>query len=220
MEEITINSSPEFHSFLAEHYGVQYLFRGVRDKEFQLIPKIGRPEFNKGDRKAREIEYLTLFKQRAIQHLKVTPRDDWEWLALAQHHGLPTRLLDWSYNPLVALFFAIEAECKTDSAVYVYDTSDHPTSKLAKSPLTITSTRVYHPSHITPRLTAQSGVFTAHHEPSTPLEDPKMIKLLVPNKHRKHFKKALFQCGVHSGSAFPDLDGLAKLITWQKGYSY
>jgi hypothetical protein len=49
---------------------------------------------------------LDLFKQRSIPHLERLPANDFEWMFLAQHHGLPTRLLDWSTNALVALFFA------------------------------------------------------------------------------------------------------------------
>src|SRR5437660_2732736 len=45
---------------------------------------------------------------------------DWEAITLGQHHQLPTRLLDWSSNPLVALFFAAEAETESDGAVFAY----------------------------------------------------------------------------------------------------
>ena len=92
-------------------------FRGHRCSNWKLVPKLYREEFKGAD----ENEIRQEFQSRAQQLIQGRlPADKWEWYFLMQHYGAPTRLLDWTDNPLVALYFALEDHpggC--DAAVWV-----------------------------------------------------------------------------------------------------
>jgi FRG domain len=80
-------------------------YRGHARLSHQLVPSLARPP-----RKVEAEEtLLKRFKQNAYPFLKTIPDGEWEWLFLMQHHAVPTRLLDWSDSPLVALWFAMQA---------------------------------------------------------------------------------------------------------------
>lgn len=96
------------------------LCRGVSNHEYPLLPSLFRHHDIKGV-DVRESNLLWVFKTHAKAHLDSIPSTGVEWLTIAQHHGLPTRLLDWSLSPLAACFFAVQSMSEADSAVYLYD---------------------------------------------------------------------------------------------------
>lgn len=78
------------------------LFRGVGRSGFDLETSLARLGGRFWER-----EYHLLRNFRKYAHRQLVPfDDDWNWIALGQHHGLPTRLLDWTYSPYVAMHFA------------------------------------------------------------------------------------------------------------------
>lgn len=85
-----------------------WIFRGVRDAEFKLEPSIERSADMAHEWAALEVSVSAEFKARAHNFLS-TPASDDElgWLALMQHYEVPTRLLDFTFSPFVALFFAV-----------------------------------------------------------------------------------------------------------------
>ena len=94
-------------------------------------------------------------------HASVDVSDDWLVLWLAQHHGVPTRLLDWTRSPLVATYFAVENTSACDAAVWVI-WGMNPNEVRPKSPFDIKKVMRVSPLAITPRVQSQSSVFTVH----------------------------------------------------------
>jgi hypothetical protein len=96
-----------------------YLFRGVGRARFDTRTSLARLG---GEYWTLEAHLLRNFRKYA--HREVVPvDDDWNWIALGQHHGLPTRLLDWTYSPYVAMHFATSelAHYDSDGAIIVVD---------------------------------------------------------------------------------------------------
>ena len=116
--------------------GESYLFRGQRqDKE--LLPKIARGTL-KANFLTEERRLLDDFRIRSAPYLPVADYDDWELLAIAQHNGMATRLLDWTQNALAALYFAVREESKNreDGVLWILPFSSESIAKQDKeSPL-------------------------------------------------------------------------------------
>lgn len=84
-----------------------FIFRGEISMGYSLIPSIGRVNNYSKDL---EKQMFLEFKRQYYSYTDLRPKNDMDVLFLAQHYRLKTRLLDWSYNPLVALYFACERE--------------------------------------------------------------------------------------------------------------
>jgi len=231
--QITVHTIKELHQFIdlidkkypADKY---VLFRGQRE-DWDLIPKLSRVNVMESVIGTEE-KIFRAFNLESASFLNPLPQDDWDRLAIAQHHGLPTRLLDWTKNPLAALWFAVRkppVKLENYGVVWAFkpETKDIITEPQKSRPFEGTRTKVFEPTHVTARIKAQDGIFTLHKY----MDEKDGFLALNKNKSYKHrlekykvpadafpvIRGQLHRCGVHSASLFPDLDGLARFITWR-----
>ncbi|WP_077728182.1 FRG domain-containing protein [Methylocaldum sp. 14B] len=230
MEQKTIKCWHDLANLADEFKLKNWIFRGVEDSTYELVPKVGRSDSRKnldGSHAgySAEAETLTIdrFQREARPHLGIEPRSNLDWLSIAQHHGLPTRLLDWSESPLVAAYFALRPAGilggeRKDAAIY-----GHPALPIVKTDEDCKKVGnevfAYYPQHLTPRITAQRGLFTYHEKPEQPFISERLVKWIIPSLICFDLKLAVSKCGINEASMFPDLDGLAKHVGWLHKWS-
>ncbi len=235
----TIDDFLKFREIVSKHRpDTGYFFRGEKRDDWQLIPKIGRITEARAASApgtiSLDIEYassvinergaLNRFKAAARPLLSRTPDNDWDWMALAQHHTLPTRLLDWTTNPLVALFFAVcdnadaawlkREQVDTPSysgaaAFYIWRVKQGPIDTTKFDPFE--SEGYFYPAHLTPRISAQGGLFSIQKDPHAPF-GPRGTRYVIPYAARKALRDELRLFGINDALIFADLDGLARDI--------
>jgi hypothetical protein len=216
MKESRISNFTEFHEVIAQYDARTVIYRGMKSVDYPLIPKIGRivPPDSVGSREKNEQEILRLFKQEAFQYLDFTPASDWDWLALGQQYGLPTRLLDWTDNPLVACFFAVDEASETDGVIYAFHNESYIPVDRHPDPFQYRKVGKFIPRPITPGITTQGGLFTIHPNPYEPFDSTDMDKIILPARIQMELKRTLSRYGVNRFALFPGLDGLAAHIQW------
>ena len=99
-------------------------YRGLGSRRLSLVPTLYRDNIPVTD----EIHLVNKFKHNAHEFLDDRPQGEWEWMLLARHYGLPSRLLDWTESPLIGLFFAADGYTRdysdTDGCLWCLSPSD------------------------------------------------------------------------------------------------
>ena len=238
---VKLQSWEEYLSIISDSPYQNWAFRGQRDASAPLFSVLSRYFMSFGvDRRAwpdQEKRILRIFKRKAIHFLDVVPArdDDFEWLALMQDHGAPTRLLDFTWSPYVAAFFALHnttnegviwacnpAEIEKVKRVHL----DEPGS-FRKNFLSGAGSFVWlgEPYAMNRRLIAQSGTFLVPAVLDKSIEEilkeypnPRetLIKFIVPaDKVREKGMRELYRMNVTQSTLFPDLDGLARSLAYE-----
>ncbi|WP_062817840.1 FRG domain-containing protein [Alcanivorax sp. NBRC 102024] len=178
-----------------EGYDGSIWYRGQSRKEWPLLPgylRLNQPPS--------EATLIKRFKQSAAMLVQNTPNQSFDWLFLMQHYGVPTRLLDWSESPLVALYFAVDGDSDghdEDAALWSLRPSElnknaginnvdeeffipsfedieltnYSVENLAQNQRTQLRPLATIATRNNARIQAQHGVFTIHHHERVPIEE-------------------------------------------------
>jgi FRG domain len=248
METITIDSWNAFVAATDELDG--WAFRGHGSAELPLLSSLSRrlmlycPDASQW--REREARAMRIFRRKAHIYLgeEVALGDDLRCMAIMQHHGAPTRLLDFTKSPFVAAFFAVEGAIG-DASIYALNTPalwratpdfDPALTRDVIDPRKPEKFARYfapndrpllwcgEPAEMDRRLVAQSGIFVVPGKIDLTLEQtlqyyrgpqPLMKKIVLPHALRERVMRTLYRMNITHATLFPDLDGLARSIGYE-----
>ena len=219
----------------ANDYGIY--FRGQNRACLSLLPSAGRLGY--AYNKDQERNLLHRFRRESYGHYDRL-LTDWETIFLARHHYLPCRLLEWSENPLVGLFWACYEDryFNCDGALWVlvrqpdeqwdlnvFDTPLFHYKYAGDFDFLVKGVKLLYPFNVSPRITAQACIFTYQDNPLQPLTEYHpttqkrkdfdifhLQKWTVPKRFKKDLLKELSDIGINFQSMCPDVQGLGEGI--------
>lgn len=218
MKTQTITSFSDYIKTVCSEQYNGYIFRGVGDlKAHTLVPGIGRLTKFQGVPSStltkEEKHWLKRFRLEGARYVNGNPTD-WDWMVLARHHGLPVRLLDWTRNPLVALYFAVWDRSGKTAAVYAEKFTNHIDIEATSDPFAIKKVGKFQPAHTSARISAQASMLTIHPDPTTAYDSKTLCRFEISPNLAPALKAQLRRVGIQPASLFPDLDGLVKSIRY------
>lgn len=209
------------------------VYRGQAN-DWPLRPRLFRNEAWDELRKLGQ-DLMRCFEERCLHLLPSSPAGKYDMMSLAQHYGLPTRLLDWSGNPLMALFFAVEPLAPKCPMVWIFD-APHAYIILGRSLNNDNSLYVGNPTLLirpvphSHRVVTQAGWHTLHDLGMS--DDTRIIQkpgLRVPAMNETRdadyltaiaidpqqaidIKKELRDMGIHAATVYGDLNSVCREI--------
>lgn len=244
-----LSSWEEFLEIITDSPYSNWAFRGHREQRWPLFSSLSRYLRAFGvDYRAwpeQEERMIRIFRRKAHHFLshRPDPDDELQWVALMQHHGAPTRLLDFTWSPYVAAFFALE-RATGEAAVWALNSREisRQTPKASRTRIHINPRIGDHfgryflkgkrafvwigePQLMNRRLVAQSGTFAIPGILDKPMEeilrdypnpDNILAKFILPaDKIREKGLRELYRMNITNATLFPDLEGLARSLGYE-----
>lgn len=212
MKEIEIKN---LEMFMSKQYAFPEIdfFRGQSSIEYKLVPSIGRMFKDEEHEILKQFErdIFEDFKRKYSMFTDAKPKNDKEFLFLAQHYGLPTRLLDWTYNPLIALYFACCSKFDRNGVVYQsYPFSRRIFNENQDDILSFPYTTLLIPNITDIRYKNQNGLFVLYPEPWKENVEHITTKYVIPAESKRGILSKLEKIGIARSFIMPSLDSLCK----------
>lgn len=214
---IEIRNWAQLHREFEKTRDTGWIFRGVTSPSHYLVPSIGREKVFGPYKVAQERRLFDEFKNRSIALMSPVGLTDWDWLAYAQHIGVPTRLLDWTATPLAAAFFALESDSSDDRVIYAVKYSKYlfEVDNRLCGPFDSSSEGRFTAPLAFDRIRAQRGLFTIHPNPVRIFHPQGVKTWVIKASKAPEFRRRLFKYGFDYWHMYPDHQGLGLQLAWQ-----